>query len=284
MIISKIIGGMGNQLFQYAAGRSLQKLHNCELKLDLFAFENYDLRNFDLSNFNVEINVATLEEIKSLTFSNYLQKVKNKIKPINERTFFKETFFHYNRLFEKLGSNVYIKGYFQSEKYFKPIEELIRKEFSLNSEIIDPVKDLGREISSHNSISIHFRRGDYKNREFYEYHGILSLQYYLDSYKYFNENITNPVYYIFTDDIQWVKSNISLPDSIFVSGEITKNHYEDLYLMSQCRHNIIANSSFSWWAAWLNNHEDKIVIAPKKWFKKGPKDTYDLFPESWKVF
>src|SRR5947209_8572825 len=120
MIISKIIGGMGNQLFQYAAGRSLQKLHNCELKLDLFAFENYALRNFDLLNFNVEINVATLEEIKSLTFSNYIQKVKNKIKPINERTFFKETFFHYNRLFEKLGSDVYIKGYFQSEKYFKP--------------------------------------------------------------------------------------------------------------------------------------------------------------------
>ena len=90
-------------------------------------------------------------------------------------------------------------------------------------------------------------------------------------------------FYFFSDNIEWVKENFKLPGVVYVSNEFTKNHIEDLYLMSQCRHNIIANSSFSWWGAWLNDHPDKTVIAPKKWFHKGPKDTFDLYPDSWIV-
>ena len=91
----------------------------------------------------------------------------------------------------------------------------------------------------------------------------------------------NPIFYFFSDDIDWVKENLQMPEATFVSNSITKNHFEDLYLMSQCKHNIIANSSFSWWGAWLNDNPAKIVIAPKKWFNTGPKDTQDLIPGSW---
>jgi hypothetical protein len=132
------------------------------------------------------------------------------------------------------------------------------------------------------TVSIHIRRGDFsKKAETNLYHGILSSDYYKQAIEIISSKINSPKFYIFSDDINWAKENLIVPEAVYASGQISKTHFEDLYLMSQCHHNIIANSSFSWWGAWLNDNPEKIVIAPKNWFNKGPKDTQDIIPGDW---
>jgi hypothetical protein len=284
MIISKIIGGLGNQLFQYAAGRTLAHLNQSEFRLDVSAFDEYKLRDFELLNFNIAANFATENEIKGLLPAHNLEKIFQYLSPVRKRTYYREKYFHFDKNVLMLGPDVYLKGHFQSEKYFLSAVEIIRKEITLKDAVIRNVADFSKKSRSGNSISVHIRRGDLsKNSVSTEYHGILSAEYYKDAFEVINSKIPNPVFYFFSDDINWVKENLNIPGAIYVSGEISKNHLEDLYLMSQCKHHIIANSSFSWWGAWLNDNPEKIVIAPKKWFNKGPKDTYDLYPEGWIV-
>ncbi|HSU50429.1 MAG TPA: alpha-1,2-fucosyltransferase, partial [Segetibacter sp.] len=123
---------------------------------------------------------------------------------------------------------------------------------------------------------------DYSKKVVQDYHGTLNEEYYQKAINKLTSLSPNPTFYIFSDDVEWVKDKLLLKrPAEFITGEVTKNHYEDFYLMSQCKHNIIANSSFSWWAAWLNPNPDKIVIAPKKWFNNAPYNTNDLIPQSW---
>ena len=284
MIISKIIGGLGNQLFQYAAGKTLAQLNQTELKLDVSAFDEYKLRHFDLHHFNLNANFATGEEIKSLYPAHNFEKAFQYLSPLHRRTYYREKYFHFDENVLKLGPDVYLKGYFQSEKYFSTAKDIILKEFSFKKEVIKNVEYFSSVLKKGNTVSVHLRRGDFSNDSAgTEYHGVLSAEYYQSASGIIRSKIPDSIFYVFSDDINWAKENYKLSGAIFVSGEITKNHFEDLYLMSQCRHQIIANSSFSWWGAWLNNNPEKIVIAPKKWFNKGPKDTYDLYPEGWFV-
>jgi hypothetical protein len=158
---------------------------------------------------------------------------------------------------------------------------LIRTEFTIKHEFIENVKSVGAQIQSENAVSIHVRRGDYKNEAALKYHGILNIDYYKKAIALIQQKQPEVIFYIFTDDESWVKENLSLPTATLVSGNLTKTHFEDLYLMTQCKHHIIANSSYSWGGAWLGVNPKKMVIAPKKWFNKGPQDTYDLTPENW---
>lgn len=282
MIITHIIGGLGNQMFQYAAGRYLADLHNTELKLDVTGFDDYKLRNLDLFNFAVRATIASEEEIAGLKPSHNLEKAFQYLRPKGSRTYYREKHFYFDEDFYKLGGNVYLKGYCQSEKYFVPLKENIRQDFTFKSETIADVKEYAANLRTQNSVSVHIRRGDIsKEAKSLIYHGVLPIDYYQKAIQLIQSKLPNPVFYFFSDDIKWVKENLPVPGAVYVSGEITKNHIEDLYLMSQCRHNIIANSSFSWWGAWLNDNPEKIVIAPQKWFNKGPKDTQDLIPEGW---
>ena len=282
MIISKIIGGLGNQMFQYAAGRTLAHLNKTFVKLDVTSFEKDRLRNFDLLCFNANIGFASKHEINDLLPAHNFEKAFQYFSPLNRRSYYREKGFQFNKQVLSLGKNVYLKGYFQSEKYFLSAKDIIRSEFAFKSNVIESVKQLSSILNGQNSIAVHIRRGDFsKNSDATDYHGTLEINYYQEAISIINSKFSDPIFYFFSDDIKWVKENYSLPNSTFVSGEITKNHFEDLYLMSQCRHNIIANSSFSWWGAWLNDNPNKIVIAPKKWFNKGPKDTQDLIPEGW---
>jgi len=281
MIISKVIGGLGNQLFQYAAARCLAQVRKTEVKLDLTGFQDYQLRNFDLNALNINVVIARNQEIDALKAKGTLQRLQSYLTPYNRRKFYKQPYFHFDPHFYRLGSQVYLQGYFQSERYFQPIQPIIRQEFSFKEEIIKEVKTYGKYLTTQRSVAIHIRRGDYKNEEALRVHGIVPISYYQQAIAFLEQNVSNPQYFIFSDDINWVKEKLPLENATIVSGHYSKTHFEDLYLMSQCQHNIIANSSFSWWGAWLNTNPGKIVIAPKQWFNEGPKDTQDLFPASW---
>ena len=282
MIIARVTGGLGNQMFQYAAAKALAIQNGIDVKLDISEYSKGQLRNFDLFNFNVTTSIASKNEIEELKAFNSLDRLKAHFTPVKKRRFYKEPFFHFDSNFFKLGSNVYIQGYFQSEKYFQPIKEIIIKEFTLKKEVIGKVQELGIQLQNENSVSVHIRKGDYKNKETKKFHGILPLDYYHKALKKVRSEIQDPHFYIFTDDSKWVEQNFEVSNATIVSGNISFNHFEDLFLMSHCCHNIIANSSFSWWGAWLNQNKGKIVIVPEGWFNKGPKDVHDLIPANWK--
>ncbi|MDD3012237.1 MAG: alpha-1,2-fucosyltransferase [Candidatus Gastranaerophilales bacterium] len=264
MIIVKLIGGLGNQMFQYALGKYLAVKHDSKLKLDLSGFESYKAWKFELDNLNVQYESYNPDEITSL---NYIQEKQ----------------FHFDSDMLNLSDNVHLDGYWQSEKYFKEIEEYIRKDFSVVTPINKENQSLLDLINSTNSVSLHVRRGDYiTNPSANAFHGTCSLDYYNKSVEHIIENIDNPHFFLFSDESEWVKDNILINKPVTVVDINTiDNGYDDLRLMYNCKHNIIANSSFSWWAAWLNNNPQKIVIAPDKWFLSPVHDTKDLIPQGW---
>lgn len=278
MIVVKLNGGLGNQMFQYAAGRSLAYKTRSQLYLDISKISNDNLRNFELENF--KLSSLNKTNYKNREVKNIANKFLNYFSPYRYKTVYKERFFHYNPNFFALRPPVYVSGYFQSEKYFEEIASIIKDEFTIKNSIIKNVEPFSEDILNCNSVSIHIRRGDYNSQAALNYHGLIPMEYYLKAISHINQLIKDPIFYIFTDDINWVSDNFYINNSILLSKQ-TKSHFEDLHLMSLCKHHIIANSSFSWWGAWLNNNPNKITIAPKNWFKKGPKDTQDLFPKSW---
>ncbi len=282
MIISHIIGGLGNQLFQFAAGRCLADVNHTDLKLDLSAYKDYSLRNFDLQQLDIKLAFPTANEISSLLPSHNFEKAFQYLKSPRKRTYYREKYFHFDPDFFRLGNNVYLKGYFQSEKYFLPSRHLIRKELRFQSSLTMNLATMAARLKNTNSCSIHIRRGDISNNnESLDYHGNLSMDYYHAALQKLNAVHSNIEYFLFSDDIEWAKQNFIIPSDNYLSGKVSTNHIEDLYLMSQCRHHIIANSSFSWWGAWLNDNPDKTVIAPLNWFNNGPTDTQDLIPDGW---
>ena len=284
MIITKLQGGLGNQMFQYATGRHLAHLNNTELKLDISAYNNQSKndtpRKYSLGNFNIKENFSTKKDNKeiglpNMTTKNIFLRIYRKFfrdletkKPIYERALINEQYFGFCPDILKLKENAYLSGNWQSEKYFSDITDIIRKDFSIKNES-SAYKQMGQQIlSASNPISLHIRRGDYvHNKITNQYHGVCSLDYYKKAIGIIKGKIENPTFFIFSDDIEWIKENLQTNSPIiFVSNGKLKD-YEELILMSKCKHNIIANSSFSWWGAWLNNNTNKIVIAPQKWFE-----------------
>ena len=269
-------------MFQYAAGRTLAHLNKTLIKLDVSSFSENKLRTFDLLAFNANPGFATKQEISSLLPVHNFEKAFQYLSPLKKRSYYREKEFSFDRKVLDLGRNVYLKGYFQSEKYFLPAKDVIRSDFAFKKDLVKDIEDFSASLKKTGSVSVHIRRGDFdKDPVTTDYHGTLDISYYNTAIELIRSKIPNATFYFFSDNIDWVKETLSIPNAAFVSGNITKNHIEDLYLMSQCQHNIIANSSFSWWGAWLNNNPEKIVIAPQKWFNKGPKDTQDLLPEKW---
>jgi len=287
MILVELNGGIGNQMFQYAAAKSLALHHKTILKLDISPGTDKSMpeglkpRQFDLHYFNLPDTVATAADLKSFDSKSILGKIVEKTKPNHKRRIYREPFFHFDKNFYNTEPDVYLKGLRQSEKYFLPFENEIRNVFEIRNDTIVAFQNITNQLKNQNSVSIHIRRGDYLAKISLEVLGLIPLEHYQNAIELINSKIPDPSFYFFSDDIQWVKENFQTPNATFVSGNISKNHIDDLYLMSQCKHNIIANSSFSWWGAWLNNNPEKIVIAPQKWFNKGPQDTQDLIPEGW---
>lgn len=283
MIIVNLKGGVGNQLFQYAIGKHLAYKNNTELKLDISGLDRANevgdiYRPFDLNSFAIKTQIADSEEIARLKYPyGLLSKVWRwfVFKILRQ----KNLIFNPNIL--QWSDNTYLDGYWQSPKYFDDIREILLKELTLNKPLSASAQDYLKKIEENNSTALHVRRGDYvKNPTVLKEFGICSNNYYSKAVRYISENIINPTFFVFSDDIEWVKTNIKLPEStIYVEGRDMSN-VEDLILMSKCKHNIIANSSFSWWSAWLNNNINKIVIAPSPWFDTIEYDK-DLIPKSW---
>jgi hypothetical protein len=264
MIVVKIIGGLGNQMFQYAMGKYLAVKHSTELKLDLSGFKNYKTWKFELDNLNVD-------------YKKYQKNIFKKYVRIQEKHF------HFDLEIMDLPDNVHIDGYWQSEKYFKSIRDHLLKDFVIKHTINEANQTILDNINSTNSVSLHVRRGDYiTNPSASVLHGTCSLEYYNKAIKHITDNIDNPHFFLFSDDIEWVKSNIQINNQVTaVNINTIDNGYDDLRLMMNCKHNIIANSSFSWWGAWLNNNPEKIVLSPERWFLTDEHDAKDIIPKDW---
>jgi hypothetical protein len=257
MISSILQGGLGNQLFQVAAAASLAKDINT------------------ISIFNTSLHILNLQGNKAISYSNNVFSRINLIKneyPLTNLEIYEEQKYSYTQLPRK--DNLLLKGYFQTQKYFLHNSEYIRDLFIETEEVESYIKNKYQNIDFDKSISMHIRRGDYLR--FPNIHPVCNVDYYNNSLKLLGEY---DKLLIFSDDIDWCKNNLKYDKMYFVESE---PDYIDFYLISRCKDNIIANSSFSWWAAWNNRNNSKRVIYPNTWFgPSGPPDTQDLFPEEW---
>lgn len=286
MIIVRISGGLGNQLFQYAFGQYLAKTLNTDVKYDLrlnIHTKDFTPRNFELKYFNIEIDHALECEIKKMKYfsTGFAERIERKL--VNLFPFLNRHFIIESPAFSlkkiRILNNSYYDGYWQYYDYPSQIRELlINNLIPVNLDII--VKDYCLVSSNVQNVSIHIRRGDYITNV--ANHAIFShceMSYYQQSIEILNKRFGNLQYFVFSDDIEWVKLQFKGSEYVFVEGNSPS---QDLFLMSRCNHHIIANSTFSWWAAWLNRNDDKVIIAPKNWFRgRMNQNLNKLLPFEW---
>lgn len=285
-------GGLGNQMFQYSFASILAIKNNASVLLDLNFFDErekklgFTPRNFELTVFNNSYVKASKSDLLLFEKMSFMNKAKRKL-GLHYPKIYNEPSFDFQTDALSLKSPVYLKGCFQSYKNFVGYECFIGQLFSFPVDTLDEInKDLLIQIKSVNTIAIHIRRGDYVSDKITaEYHGSCSLDYYLEAIKLMSSKNKDFTLVFFSDDSHWVKEQFSdLPYAkIVVDCNEGKDSWKDMLLMSSCHHNIIANSSFSWWAAWLNVNPEKVIIAPKQWFVETDleKSTKDLIPSEW---
>lgn len=284
MIISCLTDRLGNQLFQYAAAKSLAAQTNTNVKLDK---RYYDITvtgaSYELDVFSIPQQFVSNQELRKYTWPSEsgIYRVLKKIFP--RKTVYEKTFYKYDDGFHNLGNEVYLRGWWQSYKYFEGIENILRKELVFKKKLSGLNKEVSIKIEACNSISLHVRRGDYvKNKVDNEKFGLCSKEYYKEAIRYMQLKVSKPHFFIFSDDKEWIQKEIKIEgEHTFVLHNDGKNSFEDMRLMSLCKHHIIANSTFSWWGAWLNPEKDKTVIAPKRWLNGSISSTSDLCPPSW---
>lgn len=294
MVIVEINSGLGNQMFQYAAAKALSMHLKTDLYLDVSWYNNSESaqtpRNFELIVYPIQSQYANQETVEKLirpSNDGIINKIKHRInrsKPIHKQWAFIEPHFHFYPDFFEASSPIYLSGYWQSEKYFSPVAQQIRQLFSLDINQGHTCFSTYQKIkSSPNSVSLHVRRGDMvRNPEVAKIHGSCNLDYYQRCMRKIEELVQTPEYFVFSDDPVWCKENLQSDFPIsFVTDNSGDKSYLDIQLMRHCKHQIIANSSFSWWGAWLNSNPNKVVLAPLNWFANSPNNTHDLIPDSW---
>jgi hypothetical protein len=286
MVVSQLLGGLGNQLFQYAVGRALAEKTNSDLHIDTSEFRTYTLRPYKLGHFNIRAHELGLDDRKSLRLpyagepllSRSIRKMLgSRLRVIRERSF------EFDPLILQSSGDSYLQGYWQSPKYFAEIEGQIRVELTIRSPMSTSNHAIAQRISEALSASVHVRRGDYaSNPVTRDYHGLCDADYYRRAQERLVDLVGPVTFYVFSDDPAWVRENLRfICKAEIVDHNGPDRDYEDLRLMSLCRHHIIANSTFSWWGAWLSPHADKKVVAPKNWFKGAPQSADDLVPSDW---
>ncbi len=266
-ITVRLCGGLGNQMFQYAVARSLALRHHAPLNLDISALAHDSKRKYALAPFAIEAEVIFLR-----CWPRWWYQMRGRI--------YREKGFFYDSSVGELFPGVILEGYFQSEKYFAFYATTIRREFSLKGSLSQPAQEYLAHIESvPHSVAVHVRRGDYvSDRVTQMFHGTCSWEYYEQAMQLIRDRVRGARFFFFSDEPKWLLARQ-------VNGAVIEGlpPQEDMFLMSRCRHQIIANSSFSWWGAWLNRNPDKIVIAPKRWFanEKMERQTGDLIPSDW---
>lgn len=277
-------------MFQYATARRLAYAHGAELRLDVSGFNTDPLRSYSLGPYRLKQLFASESDIASISRQRHNVFYKWLVKLLLPGiVLFRERQFFFDPSVLRLGDHVYLDGYWQSEKYFHDISDILKNDFSLAHEPTGRNKALAALISASQSVSLHIRRGDYVSAPLVnKKHGTYEAAYYRQCIEHMNKAISDPHFFVFSDDPQWVLENFDTPvETTVVSHNDGGSAPEDLRLMSRCKHNIIANSTFSWWGAWLNSHSDKIICAPAKWFATGHDpllSAKDLLPESWLKF
>lgn len=270
MITINIKGGLGNQMFQYACGRALALKNKDNLSLARSERGADIFRQFSLTNFNIKADSSAGQ--KASMFSKWKERLMQKITGN----------FHvgFDPNITKLTGTVYLDGYFQSELYFKDYEDFIRQDFTLK-EPLSGNKAVLAEILKNDraAVSLHVRRGDYITHP--DFGGIVTHEYYLKAVEHMKEQVPEAQFYVFSDDINWCQEELGLEKGVtFVSNPELKD-FEEMFLMSLCKHHIIANSSFSWWGAWLNPSIQKIVVAPSRWSNLHEDWYQDIIPSTW---
>ena len=315
MIVARIIMGLGNQMFQYAAARALSLEKSTPLKVDIRSYEGYDLRKYELEKFfELQTEKATAEEADSFYYPHPVKKTWNKIFPKNKireyslpfdergikrfllmsydkfyppykRSTYIEPHYHYDENFFSTSPNVYLQGFWMSWRYFNKYEAAIRKDFTFRQNVVEHLQSFASKLRNENSVSLHIRRTDLTSAHVLKLKGLLPASYYEKGIRLLQSKFPDAVFYVFSDDINWVRENIHAQNAPlhFIDKAVASSAFDDFYLLSQCRHNIIANSTFSWWAAYLNSNPGKIVIAPKKWYIHPSVNCKDVFPAEWIV-
>lgn len=283
MILTSLKGGLGNQLFQYALGRHLAIKNNTELKLDIVSLERANeigniYRPYGLSHFGVAATVASPDEIKHL--KNPYGIVSKVWRKIIFHTFADKNTLFYPKVLKKTG-DIYLDGYWQSPLYFDAIRDTLLKDLVLAKGFSSAGKRYLEQMKNGTAVSLHVRRGDYvENPRVLQDFGMCSTEYYTRAMAHIEKTVPTPTYFVFSDNIEWVKNNLPVGDNAVFVKDPEIIDAEELMLMSNCAHNIIANSSFSWWGAWLNQNPKKIVVAPAPWFETQPSDP-NLIPKAW---
>lgn len=294
MIITKLDGGLGNQMLQYSIGKSLAVKLNTNLKIDSSNLERdkdqlqgtFIKRSLKLQVFDIALNEASTFEkkvFKSGIYNNIKIFLASRIKIPNLNIYYKEE----SRLFDKrlfsLNANLYLEGYWPNHKYFDSIRPTLLRDFTLKHNPDKLNKNLLDLINNCQSVALHIRRSDYiTNKDAANHFAKLSLDYYKKGIEFIKNKITNPIFFIFSDDVEWVKSNLKIKENFVICDVNTvDNGFDDLRLMRNCKHFIIANSTLSWWGAWLSENEDKIVIAPQQWFVDEIKNKHEILLSNW---
>lgn len=291
MIIVRLQGGMGNQMFQYALGRSLSIKNKVPLGLDLtFLLDRtpmpsyFTFRDYQLDCFNIQAKIVSKKDIPFLyrkhnfgIFMRYIDYIRRRFISFPGK---EKIDLCFDKDILNLGPDIYLEGWWQSYKYFSANENIIRKDFTFNKNFPENISKLKSEIESKNSLCMHIRRGDYVGNKVHE---VVNLDYYIKGLKIIKNKVNIDSIYIYSDDIEWCRQNIRFDyPTIFVGPEYVGAKDEGhLALMSACKHFIISNSSFSWWGAWLSDYKGKIVIAPKYWFSDKSINSDDLIPSDW---
>lgn len=316
MIIADIFAGLGNQLFQYAAARRLAHVHQTGLKLDTYSFSQDKFRRYGLGYFNISAGIATTGDLARLcrrealmrtirgTFpagmSNFLVQCINRgplrspyrhrslqfsfdrpAPPLMMGRVASERFYHFDAELLSCPDNVCLSGFWQSEKYFKDISDIIRREFTVKTPLAGRNETMAREMQNTVSVSLHVRRGD---KAVQAHHQASTMDFCKAAMKFLQSKLPSPTFYVFTDDWAWVRENLPPGERlVYADHNNDETNYEDLRLMSLCKHNIIGPSSFSWWGAWLNANPGKIVIRPRILFNMSNHDTKDYCPADWVI-
>lgn len=291
MVVVEVNSGLGNQMFQYAAGLGLAKRLNVPLRIDTTWYDVSDSqqtpRNFELNHYGIAMDFITSVELDRqfrLKGEGLLQRLKNRInrsKPYYLQRVYNEPHFHYDANFERAQSPVMLSGYWQSERYFMNAADAVRKAFTVP--VPESLQHWVKAMQQSVSVSVHVRRGDMVNNPaVMQVHGYCNHDYYQNAIRLMQEAFPECVFFVFSDDLNWCRTHLGGMGTLyFVDGNEGSKAYLDIQLMRHCQHHIIANSSFSWWGAWLNPSPEKQVIAPMRWFAHDRHDTRDLIPVGW---
>lgn len=290
-IVARVNGGLGNQFFQYAMARALALRHDAELHLDLRFFNRdgeHTARPFELALTNARFRIADAAMLERFSpepatgaIARAARRVRQSLSSIQQ---VRERSFAFDPSATRIKGDTYVDGHWQSEKYFADHEAAIRAELSFKGPLSMRSSELERAIRNEDcAVSVHVRRGDYVSQAAANaYHGTCEPAYYQQAMETLAQYHRASRYYVFSDDPAWARANVQFDAPVeFVDHNNGADSWQDLQLMSRCRQHVIANSSFSWWGAWLNPARDKRVVAPRRWFRDPAIDTHDLIPASW---